>query len=67
MRFLVMLSGGMDPRFHINASDVGQGIAADVKEQLAFSHISEKPTIRRGANKHNFRVGAYSNRNRRCC
>ncbi|MGB2636642.1 MAG: hypothetical protein WAM58_22135 [Candidatus Acidiferrum sp.] len=41
MRFLVMLSGGMDPRFNVNASDVGQGIAADVKELLAFSHINE--------------------------
>jgi hypothetical protein len=66
MRFLVMLSGGMDPRFHVNASDVGQGIAADVNEQLAFSHISEKPTIRRRASEHNFRVADYSNRNRRC-
>jgi hypothetical protein len=29
----------------LNASTVEQGIAADVKELHAFSHISEKPTI----------------------
>ncbi len=30
----------------LNASAVEQGSAADVNELFAFSHISEKPTIR---------------------
>ena len=46
MRFLVMLSAALIRVSTLNASDVGQGIAADVKELLAFSHISEKPTFR---------------------
>jgi hypothetical protein len=48
MRFLVMLSGGMrhGSAFPRQASDVGQGIAGDVKELLASSYISEKPTFR---------------------
>jgi hypothetical protein len=44
MRFFVMLSGGIIRVSALNASDVEQGIAADLKE-LAFSHIREKPTI----------------------
>jgi outer membrane cobalamin receptor len=43
-RFFVMLSGVWIRVSTLNASDVEQGIAADVKELLAFSHISEKPT-----------------------
>lgn len=39
-----MLSAGTDPRFHLNASVVGQGIAADVKEMHSVD-ISEKPTF----------------------
>jgi hypothetical protein len=39
-----MLSGVWIRVSTLNASDVEQGIAADVKELLAFSHISEKPT-----------------------
>jgi hypothetical protein len=45
MRFFVMLSGGIIRVSALNASDVEQGIAADLKE-LAFSHIREKPTLR---------------------
>jgi hypothetical protein len=45
MRFLVMLSGGNGFAFPRSMRvNVGQGIAADVKELLTFSHISEKPT-----------------------
>jgi hypothetical protein len=44
MRFFVMLQAALIRVSKLNASDVGQGIAADVKELLAFSHISEKPT-----------------------
>jgi hypothetical protein len=39
--------GGMDPRSTLNASDVEQGIAADVKELLAFGHNGEKATSSR--------------------
>jgi hypothetical protein len=50
MRFFVMLSGGIIRVSALNASDVEQGIAADLKE-LAFSHIREKPTIWQSAHR----------------
>jgi hypothetical protein len=46
MRFLVMLSGGMAAWIRVsslNASDVGQGIAVDVKELLTVVYIHQRP------------------------